>query len=76
MQDLFSAFTVTSVHETTLGGNQWLQKKDRLKWTPEANEILENYSVPPLESEKKDGVNVLLQPMEIRTFIVELTPHQ
>ncbi|XP_033224967.1 lysosomal alpha-mannosidase-like [Belonocnema kinseyi] len=76
IQDLFSTFTVASVFETTLGGNQWLEKKDRLKWTPEANEILENDSVLPPESEKLDVVNVLLNPMEIRTFIVKLTPRQ
>ena len=72
MQDLFSAFTVASVHETTLGGNQWLEEKDRLKWRPEANEILGNDSVVPLQSEDKDGMNVLLKPMQIRTFIVKL----
>lgn len=74
-QDLFTTFTIVSIKETTLGGNQWMDDMNRLKWESETNDVLqteEHFSHPV---EIKEGViNVLLQPFEIRTFIVEIAP--
>lgn len=76
-QDLFSAFIVTSVRETTLGGNQWLEENNRLKWNTEENDIFKtNYSSVPLYSENEDAISVELKPMQIRTFIVKLSPRK
>lgn len=48
---------------------------NRLKWESETNDVLqteEHFSHPV---EIKEGViNVLLEPFEIRTFIVEIAP--
>ncbi|XP_071865397.1 lysosomal alpha-mannosidase II isoform X2 [Bombus fervidus] len=75
IQDLFTTFTIVSIKETTLGGNQWIDDVNRLKWESETNDVLkreEHFSHPV---EIKEGViNVLLQPFEIRTFIVEIVP--
>ncbi|XP_043527609.1 lysosomal alpha-mannosidase isoform X2 [Frieseomelitta varia] len=75
IQDLFATFTIVSIKETTLGGNQWIKDTNRLKWEPETNDIFqmeENLS----HSVEMNGnvMNVLLKPMEIRTFIVEIVP--
>ncbi|XP_033223798.1 lysosomal alpha-mannosidase-like [Belonocnema kinseyi] len=71
IQELFSAFTVTSVHETTLGGNQWLKDNERLRWVADKADIVgNNHTVLPITSESVNGMDILLMPMQIRTFIV------
>ncbi|XP_017876463.1 lysosomal alpha-mannosidase isoform X1 [Ceratina calcarata] len=75
IQDLFANFTIASIEETTLGANQWSKDMNRLIWKAETNEVLREDKNPSPPVEIKDGgVNVLLQPMEIRTFIVKLVP--
>ncbi|KAM8987183.1 lysosomal alpha-mannosidase [Ara ararauna] len=62
--DLFSAFTITSVQEMNLGGDQPLDAISRLVWTP---------ATGPAQSRpvaKLDPRRVTLQPMDIRTFLV------
>lgn len=73
-QDLFAPFTVVAVRETTLGGNQWIEDLERLKWEMETNDILlnDNPTVPPVVVED-DNVNVLMNPMDIRTFIIKVS---
>ncbi|XP_033927975.1 lysosomal alpha-mannosidase-like [Melopsittacus undulatus] len=64
VQDLFSAFTITSVQEMNLGGFQPLDAISRLVWTP---------TTGPSQSKpvtKLDPRRVTLQPMDIRTFLV------
>ena len=75
IQDLFSTFTITSIEETTLGGNQWLKDLDRMKWEAETNDVLQTQGTSTPLVEIGEGVtNVLLKPMEIRTFIVKTAP--
>ncbi|XP_032775635.1 lysosomal alpha-mannosidase isoform X2 [Strigops habroptila] len=62
--DLFSTFTITSVQEMSLGGDQPLDAISRLVWTP---------ATGPAQSQpvaKLDPRRVTLQPMDIRTFLV------
>ncbi|XP_033225889.1 lysosomal alpha-mannosidase-like [Belonocnema kinseyi] len=74
LEDLFSDFTVTAAHETTLGGNQWLEDNERLKWVPDKDYVVgNNYTFKPIMSENE--MDVLLMPMQIRTFIVDLIPY-
>lgn len=40
LQDLFSAFTITDLKETTLAANQLRAKASRLQWTPKTGEGL------------------------------------
>ncbi|XP_033225298.1 lysosomal alpha-mannosidase-like [Belonocnema kinseyi] len=74
IQDLFSAFTITSVRETTLGGNQWLEDNDRLKWFSDEDFVVgKNYTFKPIVSQNQ--MEVVLMPMQIRTFILDVLPH-
>ncbi|XP_015121082.1 lysosomal alpha-mannosidase isoform X2 [Diachasma alloeum] len=69
--DLFMDFDVVEVRETTLGGNQWIEDKRRLQWSSETNEGSPDLGNSRPQVRILDGaVNVLLKPMEIRTFIV------
>ncbi|GAB1861211.1 Lysosomal alpha-mannosidase [Camponotus japonicus] len=73
IQDLFSTFLIESIKETTLGANQLLSENNRMEWEPETNEIIlnEEDNVQPVEIHD-NVVNVLLKPMEIRTFILKV----
>ncbi|XP_057283787.1 lysosomal alpha-mannosidase [Pezoporus wallicus] len=62
--DLFSAFTITSVQEMSLGGDQPLDAISRLVWTP-ATGPAQSHTVAKLDPRR-----VTLQPMDIRTFLV------
>lgn len=61
------------MEETTLGGNQWLADMNRMKWEIETNDILEKEenSSQPVKVEEQ-MINILLKPMEIRTFVVKI----
>jgi lysosomal alpha-mannosidase len=69
LSKLFKPFTIKSVSETTLGANQYLERaaKRLVFRTNETNIDKEN--------PKKDtnSLNITLTPMQIRTFIVNLT---
>lgn len=74
IKDLFTSFTITSIRETTLGANQWLEDNNPLKWRPETNEIVPEPEMSFEPVKIQDGaINVLLKPMEIRTFILEVS---
>ncbi|XP_048198391.1 lysosomal alpha-mannosidase isoform X2 [Perognathus longimembris pacificus] len=66
LQNLFSAFTIIHLQETTLAANQPLASASRLKWTPDTGPIA--HPTPPI----LDPASVTLQPMEIRTFVAQV----
>ncbi|XP_053440988.1 lysosomal alpha-mannosidase isoform X2 [Nycticebus coucang] len=66
LRDMFSAFTITRLQETTLAANQLRVSASRLKWT--LNSDPTPYSTPHL----LDSATVTLQPMEIRTFLASV----
>ncbi|XP_051024475.1 lysosomal alpha-mannosidase-like [Acomys russatus] len=66
LQNLFRAFTITHLQETTLAANQPLSKASRLKWRTETGPVSN-----PAPS-KLDPTSVTLQPMEIRTFLASV----
>ncbi|XP_043267242.1 lysosomal alpha-mannosidase isoform X1 [Venturia canescens] len=74
IQDLFAPFTLLSIHETTLGGNQWIEDVNKLKWYPESNDIdrgfFGNYTSPLSVNDFE--INVVMKPMEIRTFVIKV----
>lgn len=69
LRDIFAPFTVTSFVETTLAANQRLTENNRLKFDirdenkTEKREVIINAS---------DDFEVVLNPMEIRTFIIDV----
>ncbi|XP_070524278.1 lysosomal alpha-mannosidase isoform X4 [Cardiocondyla obscurior] len=73
IQDLFSTFSIESIKETTLGANQLLNENKRMTWEQDTNDILQNEeeNMQPVEFSDK-VINVLLKPMEIRTFILKV----
>lgn len=82
-QDVFRGLNVASIRETTLSANQWLDKVNRLKFTAETtNEIItttedftsnENSAKQnkSTNDEAVDDLTIVLNPMQIRTFVVE-----
>ena len=72
-QDLFSAFSVTSIRETTLGGNHWIEEKNRLEWISEESETSNDI---PSKFQSIEGMVVHLLPMQIRTFIITVSFRQ
>ncbi|XP_043485751.1 lysosomal alpha-mannosidase isoform X1 [Polistes fuscatus] len=74
IKDLFALFKITSIRETTLGANQWLEDNNRFKWNSETNDILNDIkdTFKPIEIQE-GAINIHLKPMEIRTFILEVS---
>ncbi|XP_046463564.1 lysosomal alpha-mannosidase-like [Daphnia pulex] len=75
LDDLLADYTITSAVETTLGANQWASESSRLPWTTaDANhqQPLKKVSSKTRQSSGKTSVTLL--PMEIRTFIIQMTP--
>lgn len=70
MQDLFADYEIITVRETTLGGNQWIEELTRLKWQTESNDIDDESNLREILKIEDGVINVLLKPMEIRTFII------
>ncbi|XP_014487574.1 PREDICTED: lysosomal alpha-mannosidase isoform X1 [Dinoponera quadriceps] len=71
IQDLFSTFSILSIEETALGANQRLSDMNRMKWEAETNDVLQEAEENVQPVQIQDNVtNVLLKPMEIRTFIL------
>ncbi|XP_060520149.1 lysosomal alpha-mannosidase-like [Cylas formicarius] len=105
LKDLFTAFEITSLWETTLGANEWLKDNERLKFktngTMEELISCEYYNFNDNETftrnlmhetgaygkmERKREVviyaddytedfEVVLAPMQIRTFIIDIKKH-
>ncbi|XP_036596650.1 lysosomal alpha-mannosidase-like [Trichosurus vulpecula] len=69
LQDLFSAFTINHLEETTLSADQLLPKATRLQWRTSTG----GGPVPLQPAPSLDLSAVTLQPMEIRTFLASVT---
>ncbi|XP_055592932.1 lysosomal alpha-mannosidase-like [Uranotaenia lowii] len=65
---------ITNLRETTLAGNQWKEDNTRLQffYDPEPIQHTEHVQRP---SKIEEGFQVTLNPMEIRTFIIEIHQH-
>lgn len=84
-QDVFRGLMVASIRETTLSANQWLDKANRLQFTSkttDANEVnttTEDATTNENRDQQNETTNdaaddltIELNPMQIRTFVVEL----
>ncbi|XP_011645218.1 lysosomal alpha-mannosidase isoform X2 [Pogonomyrmex barbatus] len=74
IKDLFSTFSIVSINETTLGANQLLNENKPMKWEAETNDIMQNQEDDSRQIVEvhDEVINVLLKPMEIRTFILKV----
>ncbi|GAB6024396.1 hypothetical protein CHUAL_009562 [Chamberlinius hualienensis] len=72
VQNIFTDFIITSLTETTLGANIWLQDLNRFTW----NTTQGSTSAKPHTGSKPTAgpFDIELQPMQIRTFLAEITP--
>jgi len=68
---MFNGFTVTSLEETLLDGNQLKRDSERMVWK-ELNATEENISSSGFDEPVTDLEKVLLKPMQIRSFILNL----
>jgi len=66
---LFNDFSIKSAEETMLGGNQLKKESKRLVWTESNGPQKQNILV---KNADVDIANILLHPMQIRTFILKL----
>ncbi|XP_065340981.1 lysosomal alpha-mannosidase [Cloeon dipterum] len=71
LKSLFSGFNVTAARETSLGANRWLSDVKRMEWEIDSNEI--GLDSNTLAGGLDDDFNVTLTPMQIRTFIIDVT---
>ncbi|WAR25813.1 MAuncharacterized [Mya arenaria] len=76
LQDLFATFTIDSIEELTLGANLAKASMQRLKWNTMDGELItdKDKNVYKVENRQKlEGpLDITLNPMEIRTFQVNL----
>ncbi|XP_050302527.1 lysosomal alpha-mannosidase-like isoform X2 [Anthonomus grandis grandis] len=73
LTDLFSTFLVKSIKETTLGGNQWLEDNQRLNFKSLYQLDDLDFQMLKHSGGYLESTSITLEPMEIRTFIIEVT---
>lgn len=74
-QDLFTRFRIDSLKETTLDGNQWLSENIKLKWMAQENDFQDRDEPTSTDETFIDPKSIMLNPMQIRTFIAKITPN-
>jgi len=70
LENLFSGFQITSAVEVILGANLERSSLNRFTWKVEDNNQIESRGLPTI----KDLSQVVLKPMEIRSFILGVSP--
>ncbi|KAM8772245.1 lysosomal alpha-mannosidase [Acanthopagrus schlegelii] len=68
LQKLFTTLDILGMSELNLSANQWKDEMKRFSWTPESEE-----RPLPKTSEDPSTWEVLLKPMEIRTFLLKVS---
>ncbi|XP_050536747.1 lysosomal alpha-mannosidase-like [Daktulosphaira vitifoliae] len=76
LEDLFTNFRITSLHETTLGANQWLSENSRLSWKTDDEDTLNSHNIENTDQVSVNPKQVALTPMQIRTFVAEIKTTQ
>ena len=72
LKDIFSAYQINTVKEVTLGANLDIEKLDRLEWNVNDNNIWTE--VEEMEEIDLETLLIQLKPMQIRTFMINVTP--
>jgi hypothetical protein len=72
-QSVLRAFPVpVELREVTLGGNQWVgDRRERLQWRRSNNQQQQGISDDAGEELAYDEDDIILTPMQIRTFVVQ-----
>ncbi|KAK7789693.1 hypothetical protein R5R35_011514 [Gryllus longicercus] len=73
LKNLFAPFEIVSARETMLGANEWKKDSSRLQWKTESNSIDRHEDTHQGSlNHAEDILSVTLEPMQIRTFVVEV----
>lgn len=85
IDSVFQYLQIASIRETTLSANQWLDEAERLnftsktypeqkKYVPETNleTSINSSNKNQFDLYRSDNNTITMNPMEIRTFIIEL----
>ncbi|XP_072039219.1 lysosomal alpha-mannosidase-like [Amphiura filiformis] len=72
LKNIFTGFEITAAKEMTLTANQELSKSQRLNWKTHSDNIANDTK---LDKKKKDSLEVILSPFQIRTFIATIKRH-
>ena len=71
-QDLLVGYTITDAQEMMLGANQLKSESNRLPWNTQNQDTNEIDSEPSYEYKPLAVTDVVLKPMEIRTFVISV----
>ncbi|KAL1517913.1 hypothetical protein ABEB36_001613 [Hypothenemus hampei] len=69
LSELFTTFQIISARETTLGANKWLDESEKLSFRS-----INDQPQPELSFNSLNEMDVTLNPMEIRTFMIRTEP--
>lgn len=72
LQDFFGSFNIEEIRETTLDGNQWKEDSNSFHFKVESNYMPQQSPESVSQTQRSDGYEIVLEPMQIRTFIVQL----
>lgn len=72
LDDLFENFEIDDMREVSLSANQFVEDIDRLHFTTDNQQTKSQQK----DSSVKDTLEVTLEPMQIRTFLISLNPKQ
>ncbi|XP_059170739.1 lysosomal alpha-mannosidase-like, partial [Physella acuta] len=76
LENLFKPFDIYWAEETTLGGNYSPDDVDRLQWTTNDGDLTdESINSPDFKPKMEPPFNIILHPMEIRTFRVQIVKY-
>lgn len=73
-QDMFAAFKVIAATELTLGGNAELSSVERLQWNIQGGSGGKGGKQPTYSPVRGPDFVVTLEPMDIRTFEIQVVP--
>ena len=71
-QDLLVGYTISDAQEMMLGANQLKSESNRLPWNTQNQDTNEIDSEPSYEYKPLAVTDVVLKPMEIRTFVISV----
>ena len=72
---MLAGYTITSAEETTLSANQWIADASRFEWLTDKD--LTEYRDDRTGNRFQEAVGrilVTLNPMDIKTFVIEVQP--
>lgn len=69
---MFNPFNVTWRRETSLGANQWKDEMTRLTWNKEYSAAY-NQTLSSIVEDPSECMCLMLYPMDIRTYVLEVS---